>query len=72
LGSPSAASRTTTCSTNNVAGCNGEFGIVLFDAQNNRITGNTALSNRVFDAAQDGVISGNVWVNNTFGTTFRI
>jgi hypothetical protein len=45
---------------------------VLFDAQNNRITGNTALSNGVFDAAQDGVISGNVWVNNTFGTTFRI
>ena len=40
--------------TDNVSSGNGEFGIVLFDAQNNRMTGNTALSNGVFDAAQDG------------------
>ena len=58
----------------NVASGNGEFGIVLFDASNNRMTGNTALSNGVFDAAQDGVFpfSGNVWIDNTFGTTFGI
>ena len=45
---------------------------MLFDAPNNRMAGNTALSNGVFDAVQDGAISGNVWVNNMFGTTFGI
>ena len=56
----------------NVASGNGEFGIAVFDSSNNLIQGNTALLNTVFDAVEDGVTTGNDWVNNTFGTTFGI
>ena len=58
--------------TANVANGNGAYGIVVWDSSNNAISANTALLNVEFDAVQDGVVSENVWADNTFGTTFGI
>lgn len=56
----------------NVAEANGWYGFVLWDVSFNRVADNVGRANGIFDAVQDGVVSGNVWVNNAFGTTFGI
>jgi parallel beta-helix repeat protein len=59
--------------TGNTGNSNGSFGFLVFGGSSfNTLTGNVGRGNGLFDAFDEGSGTGNVWVNNNFGTAFGI
>jgi len=59
--------------TGNVGNNNGTFGFLVFGGSSfNTFTGNVGRANHSLDALDDGSGTGNVWMNNHFGTTAGI